>query len=487
MPVLLSAFYSVSPEDFEATGAFDSFVDLDSRLHIDPHLLAGSSAPEMSEAARQLEDFFRDTIALIEAAGSKDGILGRDVVKRLTLPEVKGVSLGYSKDEGDGSAVGRGLANVLAERAFHIVAAGSKNPRIFEIAGLFTDAFGADRISDVVLRVARRSFARYTQRVCEELGIPRSPVDIEGVRYELPSYSVRGRQHPRYFVPRDVLRELPVALDRDELWSASEYNESVRGRLNELFATVGREAQEPSKQTLWDRVKQRPELLAAILEAYEAAVGEPYDFANDPAAELRRFIDAQKAARQAPLALLAPAGGWTPQLALEVTRKICLQFKALVENNGVWELFWTSRKSGFKPVIERAVQRVFLATALTYCEAGEHDLDISAEPNAGRGPVDFKFSHGKAAKVTVEVKKSNNGKLVHGYETQLANYNRAENAKSSIYLIVRVSDDDAKIKQVLALEAARRALGENPPEVIIVDARPQQSASKAQRAQTGAH
>ena len=479
MPALLSTFYAVSPEDFEASGAFDSFVDLDSRLHIDPHLLSGSAAPEMIDAAAQIAEFFRDTIALVEAAGSRHGILWNEVVKRLTLPEVKGVSLGYSKDEGDGSAVGRGLATVLADRAFHIVAAGSKNPRIFEIVGLFTDDFGADRISDVVLRVARRSFARYTERIIRGLGIPGKAVLVDGESFVLPTYIAHGKELPRYFVPRDVLRELPVALDRSELWRASEYNEAVRGRLNELFATVGREAQEPSKQTLWERVRQRPDLLAAILEAYEAAVGEPYDFSNDPAAELRRFIDAQKAARQAPLALAAPSAGWTPALALDVTRRICLQFKTLVENNGVWELFWTKRGSGFKPVIERAVQRVFLATALTYCEAGEHDLDISAEPNAGRGPVDFKFSHGAAAKVTVEVKKSNNGKLVHGYETQLAHYNREERPKASFYLIVRVSDDDAKLKAVLALEAARKALGEIPPQVIVVDARPQRSASKA--------
>lgn len=64
-----------------------------------------------------------------------------------------------------------------------------------------------------------------------------------------------------------------------------------------------------------------------------------------------------------------------------------------------------------------------------------NDLDISFEPDAGRGPVDFKVSRG-GDKTIVEVKLSTNTQYLHGYEEQVEEYGKAECTDKMIYVFV---------------------------------------------------
>lgn len=121
-------------------------------------------------------------------------------------------------------------------------------------------------------------------------------------------------------------------------------------------------------------------------------------------------------------------------------------------------------------------QRLFFAIADTYCKA--NDVDLSREPNAGNGPVDFKLSSGYEGRVLVEVKKSTNSDLLHGFETQLPAYEKSEATHESIYLIVRVSEGDSGVKSVLALREKLLQEHKRVPDVFVVDARKRRSASK---------
>jgi hypothetical protein len=104
--------------------------------------------------------------------------------------------------------------------------------------------------------------------------------------------------------------------------------------------------------------------------------------------------------------------------------------------------------------------------------------NLSREPNAGRGPVDFKLSQGYDARVNVEVKYSSNTKLVDGYTKQLPAYNRAERTRYSIYLVIRNTFRDAKRCRELH-EAEQHAVqsGMRSPTIIEVDGRWKPSAS----------
>jgi hypothetical protein len=51
--------------DPNATGAFNGFVDIDSRLHVDPHLLSASSVPELAGSHQRFENHFRKVLKLL--------------------------------------------------------------------------------------------------------------------------------------------------------------------------------------------------------------------------------------------------------------------------------------------------------------------------------------------------------------------------------------------------------------------------------------
>jgi hypothetical protein len=104
-----------------------------------------------------------------------------------------------------------------------------------------------------------------------------------------------------------------------------------------------------------------------------------------------------------------------------------------------------------------------------------------AMPNAGNGPVDFKLSKGYVARILVEIKKSSNSDLLNGFEKQLPEYEKSEATFESIYLIVRVTESDSSINNVIALRAKKLAEGRKAPEIVVVDARKKESASKQKR------
>ena len=52
-------------------------------------------------------------------------------------------------------------------------------------------------------------------------------------------------------------------------------------------------------------------------------------------------------------------------------------------------------------------------------------MDISPEPNSGRGPVDFKISRGED-KTVIEIKLTSNNDCLHGFEVQIEEYAKSE-------------------------------------------------------------
>ena len=114
--------------------------------------------------------------------------------------------------------------------------------------------------------------------------------------------------------------------------------------------------------------------------------------------------------------------------------------------------------------------------ALSYCEA--NDLDITPEAETGRGPVDFKFSHGLQRRVLVEIKLSTNTHLKKGYTKQLKIYNESENPISSYYVVINVGNLNKKWKELEALRDHQQKTHGDAPELMLVNALPRQSASK---------
>ena len=143
----------------------------------------------------------------------------------------------------------------------------------------------------------------------------------------------------------------------------------------------------------------------------------------------------------------------------------------------MWRVF--SRKG--RTPDETDWQYYLLTVADTYIKAAKVDIDVNRESNPGVGALDFKFSRGAKGKTVVEIKRSSNQDLLHGYVTQLPNYMRAETAEFGLFMIIRENEKyDAAIQNVFDKKVQMENNGAlNLPEIVVVDACPKATASKS--------
>ncbi|HEY6804432.1 MAG TPA: hypothetical protein VI306_12720 [Pyrinomonadaceae bacterium] len=97
------------------------------------------------------------------------------------------------------------------------------------------------------------------------------------------------------------------------------------------------------------------------------------------------------------------------------------------------------------------------------------------------GRFDFKVSKGYKGRVVVEAKLTTNPQLLHGFEVQIEEYQKAEKTKTAIYLVIDVDESTTtqnRVKKFNDLLRDSKARGKRMPEVIFVDAISKASASK---------
>lgn len=465
-------YYGIGEISFEATGAFDPILDVDTRLFIDPALLRITTVPELHDSYAEVNGYFADVVKVIKRIERPDDRMWRKADELLTFPEIGGLSIGYASKGTRGSGMGPKLRAQLLATVRQVVAAGVDDPAMFELVGIFEEGIGPDRISDMIAKIIGPNLVSFTQRVCSDCGIPMEPhrIDALGVEEDLPVNPVTGR--PMILVPREILRDLPIADDYSDIRFAAQFNATLRDELN---AGIGLALREMTAKEKKDKLKENfvryPEVLAEVIRQYRAAVPVRYDFSDDPTGEVVWYKATKRLPEAAPLDLRLSKQP-TVEEVFRVVEAICIHFKRLIEDNQLGQLLYD--KNG-KPKYESAAQLLFFGVASAYCKA--NNLDLSPESDAGRGPVDFKVSAGFKEKVLVELKLTSNKQLAHGFQNQLPIYQRAENATHGIYLVI--DNGGASAARMSAFGQMVRDAGAYAPKVIMVDAVRKESASKA--------
>ncbi len=471
MPITLSKYFEIPAAELRKRGVLNAHLGMDNRLFVDPNLLKRTKIPELKDARADLEKYFAPVITLLKASKKEGDIAWRSAKTRLIFKEEHGTALGYAGAGEFGKAIGPDLADILVRRGKEIVDLGIDAPEMFELIGLFQEKFGADLLSDMAVSILKDRFLAYTQRVTTELNLkPIGKFSLNLKDWTLPIHPDGKRA--LVFVPAEILSPLPVALDRSEIWEVAKFNEEVRKRWNAIIAAAGKEKRDVSKTEIREMLFSKPENLADLIEVYRKAAGNRYDFDKDPDGLLSWEFIGRTAAEGTPLTIDIKRPTSTDELR-SVVKLMVGQFKKNIENNKLYQVLYNEDGS---PRREVFAQRLFFATADTYCEA--NDVDLSREPDAGSGPVDFKLSRGYKGRILVEVKRSDNPNLLHGFETQLRAYEQSEATQESIYLIIRVTEGDAGIKNVLALRERQIEQAKRVPEVTVIDARKTPSASK---------
>lgn len=469
MPRKISTLLNVSSENLDEIGVFDGFIDIDSRLHIDPSLLVICKIPEFENSYEDFQNYFKDILYLLVASKNDKDAMWREAYKRLQFGEIANTALGYSKDGTGGNAIGPKLAANIQRTVNEIIQAGINDPVIFELVGVLEEKIGADRISDMTISILIENFVRYTERVSIELGVETKKFKIKGKEFNLPFDSFSGKEI--LLLPKSLLNNLPIASCWSDIDIVCSYNNELRAKLNPIIGESWKSAMKIGKRHLKNLIFEHPDLLRELIQQYISKPRTSYDFVNDPLGELIWADLSEKAPREFPLNLnnFNPV---TSENILEVVTKICTQYQTLIEDNGWFEYLYDNKQK-LKP--ERAPQLLFYGIAEVYCQA--NNLDISRETNAGIGSLDFKVSKGFNAKVNVELKYSHNPNLLKGIEKQLPAYNKAEKADTSIYLIIQTKENRNSIDNVYKYIDQEKLKGLRVPEVFVIDGRRQVSAS----------
>jgi hypothetical protein len=157
-----------------------------------------------------------------------------------------------------------------------------------------------------------------------------------------------------------------------------------------------------------------------------------------------------------------------PETAAELrdtVNAIVRQFKRLIEENGLSRLLYSDEG---KQRPEKFSQLLFYSLADTYCKA--NNLDVSAEPNAGRGPVDFKISRGYDARATVELKLSSNSGALNGLLAQLPTYAKAEQSAYSCFVLIVTGRTRTKVNEIVDMRNRLLEIGKPVPDLVVIDA-----------------
>lgn len=468
----ISSEFRIDPEVLKDLDIIDTQLTVDTNLFIDPLLLPDSKHDEINTgAATAYEQRFEFIIKLLSASKLKGDITWKKAEKLFNFSEVSWTCLGYSSSV-RGSGFGPELKANTLETAAQIIELGITDIDFFMGLSLLEEGIGPDRISDMTTNIILSNLVQFTIRKNQTLNIPTKQFIIDGRKLELPEnpYS----KDPLIFVPRDIVRDLPIASDWSDIARISRENEEYRERVSAGIGRVWATMTKRQKSELKNAALQSKENFEQILELLKEIPKKPYNFDTDRNGEVF-WARLKGIASQHPLNTPIT----TDKIdniddANKLVHIIITQFQDLVENKGIWKELWSDEK---RPRREKAAQRLFFVIAHAYCKA--NNLDVTPEADTGNGPVDFKFSFGFDTRIVVEIKLSTND-LLHGYTKQLEIYKKAEDTHEGVYLVIDIGSIGQKYNNIQRLRREAIEAGQKTSAIYLIDGNRRESASKRQ-------
>lgn len=414
MAVFASEYLGLNNE-FEERGIFDSIVDEDSNFFINLVRLKTTQVPEFKNSYETINEFFNRIATLLEASDKKGDKFYKAALKLFDFSEVNGINLGYSESN-YGLGFGKRLRVQVMKDAFDIIRKGSKQPEIFQLVGLFEENIGPDRLSDMVATIILPDIISYTKRIYKEIHI--DPESYPELQFNDGIVWNTYKNCDILLLPIDILQELPIAKCWDDIDRVILENESIRREINEAVSEEWYKwASGQKKHYLKEQIFKNPEKCARVIEAYRNSTVPPIKLSSD----LDYFIAMLfRKMKNSDISFIVEEK--EIKTSIQAAEDVLNIFKDWIENNRGWNTILETESSKR----EKVVQRLIHLGAKHYIQS--NCLDISFEPDAGRGPADFKVSRGNDITVG-EIKLSSNGQYLHGYTVQIEEYADAEGTK----------------------------------------------------------
>lgn len=464
MAITITDYLKIDKNTFDELGAFDSFLDINSKLFVSPMLLKRTTNKFFKGSYEEIRNQFDIILKLLKFSKSKRDRYWNQAVKMLVSKEQKGISLGYAKTSDKGSGISYEISEGIISVAKEFVDIEREFPEIFEIMCVFEKGIGSDRISDIILNNIKEKIYKYSEFIFSHFEIDLKKFEFNEEIYSLPLNEFNNE--PILVIDKNLLLDLPVAEEFNDIDYISSFNEKVRKELSSYLNISDRK-----KKLDKDEIKRlfigNDIFFSSFLEKYREVDVFPYDFEKDKNGEVQWYYISKKYVENNPIKIEKTKDVY------ELTEKICNQFKYLIEEKGLWNSLYDDNGN---PLNENHSQMLFFGIADSYCKA--NDIDISRENNNGNGPVDFKLSKGYYNKIVVEIKKSSNSQLSHCYDVQIPLYMKQEEVEKAIYLLIDLGDHDTRVRD---FKNEISKYKNTKIELIEIDGRKKESASKRKK------
>ena len=482
--IYFSDVFGVAPETLEEFGAFNVALVNDLPLFVDPFLLYDSPKP----AYKELHDGIIAYLCFLRDRAVKGELTSGTILHWLLFKEVRQNWLGFSKTGNVGTGLGpdfaralaRNLTTALADFGNETISHGSH----LEKLGLLSGGVGRDHLSDFTTNLIKGYLLEYTQTfaLAHVRSEQRTRCRVERVRFDYETQ----RWQTGYF-------ELPVAngdyviltpkeiLTRDEAWinqtdllnrfhdiCVSLPDDALRTQVNEhFFRQINKRIKEKEKRAAAMRtIEQFRELLDYYIRWKEEHGSEAHRSADAKVKETHlQFVEN---IRSLVSQHLAGTEFYDYDSSYEQSMKRVMYLKHVIEDQGGQRLFYINGQP-----VQREVD-LHVMFRLTWF-ANTADLDLNAEVNNGRGPVDFKVSKGKKNSNLVEFKLAKNTSLEKNLQHQVKIYEKASDTTTSIKVIMYFSDFELQ----RVMEILKRLKLTGCKDIVLIDASPKVSASKA--------
>lgn len=480
-----SDHFGVQESDLEEYGAFNISLVSDLPLFVDPFLLFHSKKPQYQALHQQILKYLRFL---------RDKAVGQSLSSPLIrswyqFAEVKQNWLGFTVMGNQGHGLGKDFAVALHESLGSILGnLGSETITAsshLEKVGLIRGSVGRDSISDFTTNLIREFLLEYTQTFAREHldASDRQTFRVRKVRFD---YDTEAWEDDRFELPvyeNDYVLLTPSdILTRDDTWISHADlvrrfsqipealpNEQLRAQVSNYFAKhlSANPTRDERSRAVQLTLREFPDLLDYYIRMKEETGDEAHSLSSQRVADTQRVFVAQAQELIRNLVKHTDFYQHRGDSYAEALARVHA-FKDYVENQDGYRLI---NKNGEPFSNEKDVQIYFgLAWIGT-------KFDVNREPNNGRGPVDFKISKGAFDKSLIEFKLGSNKNLRRNLEKQVEIYQKANQTKKSIKVIVcYTAEQEAYVRGILGdLDLA------STENVIVIDARGDNkpSASKA--------
>ncbi|MCY8436306.1 hypothetical protein [Bacillus haynesii] len=473
--VYFSDFFNIDPRVVEDYGAFDVSLINDFPLFIDPFLLFNSSKEEYQELHKGIIKYLKFLRDKAQARKISEGLLKAWFM----FPEIKQNWLGFSKNGNGGNGLGRDFANALYSNLSDVlsnfgeekVTEGSHLEKLC----IIKEKVGKDSISDFTTRLIHEYLLKYTQTFALDHLDKKyvKKVSVNNVRFNYKTETWENDTFQLPFMNEDYVLLSPVdILTKDETWinkadmvkdfsliPESIDNEQLRFQINNYFMSIL-----PKKPSQKDRslavsrvISEFPEFVDYYIK-YKEERGEQAEATSIE--KVKESVSFYVEKFKSLIALLEKETEFyqTKDDTFEESLKRVNYMKHVIEDNNGYRIFYSKGKPIKK---EDDLQILYRLTWFAT------ESDVNREVNNGRGPVDYKVSRGDKDKTLIEFKLASNSQLKRNLQKQVEIYEKANDTKKSIKVILYFSEEELnRVNRILReLELTET---EN---IILIDAR----------------